>query len=307
MMGKGASPRSTSESISNLARQWKLRLKVLLGLVGAGFMLVAFLKTWPEARQVARFSLGPVVAAAGLSIAATLAAGRSWSSLLSDRAGSRQLRRDFYLAQPGKYVPGGFMQPLGQVGLARSAGVSWGSGSMALVVQAVCAVASATLIVSIGWLAGSRIPWLVRLLSMASLIAAPVLYRPVMSGLLRGGGRLLGKHPAVSVLPPQGRILSCLLWTMASQLAAAACFWLLLIGIAPDVSWYAAIPGFMAAWLAGFVLVPFPAGLGVREAVLLLVLTPVPAALVVGASTLQRVMVLLVEGLVLLGSRFMPL
>jgi uncharacterized membrane protein YbhN (UPF0104 family) len=51
---------------------------------------------------------------------------------------------------------------------------------------------------------------------------------------------------------------------------------------------------FSAAWVAGYVALPFPAGIGVREAVLVGLL-PAPAAVVTAASIVHRLLTMLAE------------
>jgi uncharacterized membrane protein YbhN (UPF0104 family) len=60
------------------------------------------------------------------------------------------------------------------------------------------------------------------------------------------------------------------------------------------------VPAFAASWAAGFALVPIPAGLGVREAVLVALLPSYGAAAIVAASLLHRLATLTAE-LVLMG------
>ena len=66
----------------------------------------------------------------------------------------------------------------------------------------------------------------------------------------------------------------------------------------------AAVPAFALAWTVGFLAVPIPAGLGIREAVLIAVISrPGGAALVIAASVAHRLVAIISEAVMIVISR----
>src|SRR5690606_36966716 len=84
----------------------------------------------------------------------------------------------------------------------------------------------------------------------------------------------------------QGRaLLECAMWSILNWLALGVHAWILLKPLAHDAPSFALAAGaFALAWLVGFLVVVAPAGLGAREAALVVILASVatqPQALAV--------------------------
>jgi uncharacterized membrane protein YbhN (UPF0104 family) len=199
-----------------------------------------------------------------------------WRHLLADRGVSLPLGesvRSVSLSQLGKYIPGGFWQPLGWLGLARQAGVGTGVASVSIAATMILLVAGAFIVGPI-LLAASRAAgafvWLIfavpvvlaalhpRVLGPALRFAARIVKRPGLDvGGLSFGSLLAGLAYAIPLWLLHGTGLA---FTAAALHLAGAGDWPLLTG------------AFAIAWAIGFLAIPVPGGLGVREAVLLLIL-----------------------------------
>jgi uncharacterized membrane protein YbhN (UPF0104 family) len=283
--------------------------------VAAVFLaLVALL--WQQREDVVRslrsISPGLVVLSLLLAVAGSSLPGVVWRDLLASqgyRAAPVAGLRVFFIAQLGKYLPGGIWNLVAQVSMARDLKIPARQAATATFLAVALSVISALLLAGVVlpfalpgiladyWWAFLAVPVLVLLLlprSVAwwSATAFRILRRPVTpvvlpwtvllrsTGLLVVSWVLLGLHfgALVQGLPASGENL-----------------WLLSIGL------------FALAWVAGFLVVIAPAGAGVREAALVLGFAAIlPAGAVLTVAVLSRMIfvladVLLAGGLYLAG------
>ncbi|MGH8935316.1 MAG: hypothetical protein ACRDXD_03445 [Acidimicrobiia bacterium] len=227
-----------------------------------------------------------------------LAAG-GWLALIG-RQGNLALARAFYLSQVGKYIPGGIWQAVGQVGLAREAGVPLGKAALAYPVHAlVQAAAGAAVGAGLALTPGVSTPirWGALLLSALLIL----LNRPWMVAVV---SLIERRRPLVrsAELPDQRAILAAFGWSVASMLAFGGGFAALLGSTDRPL---AGIPAFAFAWTVGFLAVPFPAGLGIRE-VALIAARIAPVGPLVAASAVLRVVLIVCEALLILATSLRP-
>jgi SAM-dependent methyltransferase len=273
-------------------------VRVVLGAAGLAFLVVALVDTWGRSERLLR---SPVRLACAFAVVvlALMLWGRAWSALLGHEAEPRALRHGFYLSQLGKYVPGGIWQAAGLVSLGRDAGADLANASTAFVVLAVAQVAGAATVGGFAALVAPDLPTPVRIAVIAGLCLAALVYRGWMVATLRLVARVITRLD-VSSVPPQAAILRAYAWSIAAAATAAASFTIIAHprgGL--DV---AAIAAFATAWWIGFVAVPFPSGIGIREAVLLGALrAPLGSGVVLGAAVGQRLVSIAAE-LTLIGA-----
>jgi hypothetical protein len=230
-------------------------------LLAAGLiaLAVAFAASYERARQdvtpgAGWLALSTVLMAGGLRCFA-----QGWVAVVDGRGDPAGLRRGWYAAQLGKYVPGGIWQPAAQVA---TSDLGPRRGSAAFLSWAGCYAVAGAVLGGLGialWGAG----W--RRLGAVGLLA------PVALALLLLRGR--------------GPILRPTAWMGAGLVLHALAYGLLLRSIGGPLGLGAA--SFCLAWLAGFLAVPVPSGLAVREAVLVALIGG-PAAPVIAASVAQR-------------------
>jgi hypothetical protein len=116
-----------------------------------------------------------------------------------------------------------------------------------------------------------------------------------MVGLLR----LVRRQAPPDLVPPQRAILVSSAWSVATLLASGGAFALLVSDASNGT--LVAILGYALAWAVGFLALPFPSGLGVREAVLVAVVGP--TAPVIAASIVHRLVTIAAEGVLVVWSR----
>lgn len=264
-------------------------LQVAFGLAGLAFLVVSFVDAWQEARSEvvpAAWRLGGGVALAGVGLAC---GARGWSTLLGVRR--RPITAGFLVAQLGKYIPGGVWQIAGQVGFARKEGVSLGRASAAFPVHALSHVAAGGLL-ALGYVALGSGPR--RWVGLLGLLTLPLLHRAWMLAAARVVARVSGREFRDDIVPPQRAVLEATGWSLATLLATGTAFALVAPGI--DAPARAVVPAWGAAWTVGFLMLVFPAGLGIREAALVAALGPFGStAGVVSASVIHRIVTMAAE------------
>ncbi|GBE20948.1 MAG TPA: hypothetical protein ENH00_14055 [Actinobacteria bacterium] len=263
-------------------------IPVLLGLIVVGFLtnsiraslLQGEIVSWPS-----RNSVVVALAATGLGL---WAASTAWLAILGERGAGHRV--DFLTAQLGKYLPGGVWQPLGQMGLSASRDVPGTRTLSAIGTYAVFQIIAGTLLLPILVVDSHLPPW-VKMSSVGiAVLAVLVLWRAdAWSTWLMKFRRTQRVEVVVQQLAAARRpeIIGLLAANMALQGVA---FWAL-VGWSLGLS---VVGAYSAAWIIGFLAVPFPAGLGIREGVLMAVL-PLASAQIVTASVLQRVVAAITE------------
>jgi len=202
----------------------------------------------------------------------------AWRVLLADMGTTLPLSaafRVFFVSQLGKYMPGGVWNILAAAELGadhdiprrRSVSVMAVTVIVSIVTGAALAVvtmpfASERLRDSYGWVSWTLPVFVVMLLP------------PILNRLLALVFRLTGRPPLEHPVSWSG-IGACTVWTLVAWAVAGVQVWLLAIGIGmagTPATLALCIGGYAMAWTVGFLIVFVPAGAGVREGVLGLVL-----------------------------------
>jgi glycosyltransferase 2 family protein len=271
--------------------------------VGIAFLAAVVAGSWGEMvdafrDEPGRFAASVVLNAVGLAVLAG-----SWALLQESGSRGTHLRR-YLMTQPAKHIPGGVAQPVGQVVLASQVGAP-PAVMVARFVLHVGMLAVAGLAAGTG-LAGSEDLWWIGVLSMVGgSVGVLVLFRVTSSpgpgrAFVRFGrwatrGRLA--VDSTDLATPPSRLGTGLVAAGAGTIARAAAFALL---AAPtiDLPVVVLVGAYALAWTAGFVAIPFPAGLGIREAVLgALLVAGAPFTAVVAVAVVQRLSEMLGDGL----------
>ncbi|MGX7823687.1 lysylphosphatidylglycerol synthase transmembrane domain-containing protein [Actinokineospora sp. 24-640] len=215
------------------------------------------------------------VAALALAVLGLLVTAEVWRACLAGLGSTvspARARRIFFPAQVGKYLPGAVWPFLAQARLARDAGVPAGrallSGATFLAVHMVTSVlVAATLVVSQPTLAG-RFGWLVLAAPAALALLHPRVVRFIAGKVDRSGAGV----------PPLrwSHVLRPAAWMSVAWVCYGASAWLLAAAFDGPGAQLGLVSagGFALGWLVGVAVVFAPAGIGAREAVIALVLTP---------------------------------
>lgn len=274
-------------------RSRKRRWQALVGLLGLTGMAVAVVTTADDVQGKALPGPGAIAGSLVFGMAALVCAGAAWAALFPPDADRRALVSSLYTSQLTKYLPaGGFVQVASQVTLAGQA-----TGMVAAVVRlpiySMCTVcAGATLGSLLAF--NDALPAWSRLLAGLGLISPVLLDRRLLGWVLDQARRVVRRLPSTDELPTQRQIVRCFLYSLGTLAAYAAAF-TLLIGDVADVRPLAAGAALCIAWVIGYLVIPVPSGIGVREAVLVAALPGLGAGPLLAASLAHRLTTLIAE------------
>jgi uncharacterized membrane protein YbhN (UPF0104 family) len=193
------------------------------------------------------------------------------------------------VAQIGKYLPGNIAHYGGRGALAMNFGIPLKFSGISTAIELASALSAMMLVATIGLLVDSRpIAWLPE-----TSTSAVTLVGVVLAGLVLAWVWLArrGTHLGLLVGPTLCLVVSfCLVGLSIYALARA-------LGHA-DLPVAIAISTFALAWGAGFVVPGAPAGLGIREATLLALLSPlVGAGPAVGIAIIHRLITAVIDAI----------
>jgi glycosyltransferase 2 family protein len=281
------------------------RMRLLRGglaLVAVVALLFALREAVEEAGAVALPGPGRLALAGGLMAVSLVSAGSAWAVLIDVRVG--RAFPGFVLAQLAKYVPGSVWQGVGQVADAHRLGVATSRASLAFVVQLLLQIIAAAAASVLALTAAGLPLWLRVWAAVAPLSLVFVDRRwlaAVVATLSRWSARL---RDADLELPTQAALLAATWRSVVTIMLVGTSYAVLLPSAASPREVVGAAGVFMLAWLVGFLVVPLPAGLGVREIVLVAGLSAVhPTAEILAAAVVARLLLIVVEGALALGAQ----
>lgn len=273
---------------------------VVLAVV-AGFFVATLAARWNDVISLKwrlepwLFAAATVVLALSYGLVAWL-----WGFALRRAAGIRLVAgaRIWFLSNLARYVPGNVWSYVGAVELARREGVA---RRTTLAVMALTQVLSVGVALAVGLpvLLAERArlgrPALLGAVVVVAVAALAVLFRRRLLGLARR--RLPGFDPA-ELAPSAGTVAWLVAGYAAYWVVTGLAFAALVASLYPlaagDVP--LVVAAYAAAYAAGFLALLTPAGLGVREGVLVIALAPVlPAGPALVVALVSRVWMMLVE------------
>jgi uncharacterized membrane protein YbhN (UPF0104 family) len=268
---------------------------VVRKVVRFGFLLVALgFGGWAVAAQwdavVAGFARlsWPLLAASLIGVvAALLCAMMTWRTLLADLGSPLPLRpaaKVFFVGQLGKYIPGAVWPVLAQMEMGRDLGVPRPRSAAAFFLMMPIQLASGLLVtlVTLGW---DRFGWLLLLVPVLLVLLEP----KVINGLIGFGLRKLKREPLERRLTRRG-MLTALGWALAGWIS----YGVHLYFIVPQGGLLFAIGAFALSWSLGIMSFVVPAGAGVREVVMVGVLSPVmPSGPAIAVALSSRIVIVI--------------
>lgn len=244
--------------------------------------VVAVSTQWPDVRDaLGALAVGPLVASAAVVPGFLYASMRAWRAVLAD-LGSPLRERDavavFFVGQLGKYLPGSVWNVLATAELGADRQVPRRRSVAAMAVAILLSVASGLALGLTGAVVAPRpsapaLVWALLALPVLVVLVLP----PVTNRLAALALRLAGRPPLEHALTARGTG-TALAWTLLAWVVAGVHVWLLGLaaGMAPTAtSLVVCVGGYALAWSLGLLAVPVPAGVGVREVVLVAMLAGV--------------------------------
>jgi len=271
-----------------------------IGLLGSAFLVVTLVTQWDSAISSLDLSGVRMLAAFAPLVLSVMANGQAWATIVGSEE-RNAVRNAYYLALPSKYIPGGFAQPMSQVVLTRSSNVSLRTSVMAFILHSMTIVV-ATGTISFGLAFSEQLPPLARTCAALGPVSLLLMWRPVLAAIAVRTSRI-GRSDVIKLiaLPSQRDLLRALSWTLGGVTLSGMGF-AGLSGSVAGAPWGIVVSSFSFAFLVGFVAIPFPAGIGVREGVLAAAL-PLSLPVVIAVSGLHRLLTMAAEFLVMLSTR----
>lgn len=254
----------------------------LLGAAIVGFAVRSLVRNWDELRaQPLDWSVQPgwlVLSALvvwlmyGLLIAAWRIMLAGWGRELDFWSAARI----WTVSSLGKYLPGKVWAVAGMAAMAQRAGVGAGPATGSAVILQVLAIGTGAAVAALtGWSSlrtaypGAEVG--LAALVLITVVALAVLLRP---DSVRRIVRIAVPEATVSLTPPVGAVAFGLAANTIAWLGYGMALWLLAQGLLPKagLGLMPAIAVFTASYLAGFLALFAPGGIGVREGVFILML-----------------------------------
>jgi glycosyltransferase 2 family protein len=284
-------------------------------VLGTALVLVLAHEVWRVSQSelvhglMGRLDWLRVAAAVALTMAGLCVTAYLWCYILRINGAYLSLRQGlpiFFVSHLGRYLPGQVWALVGKVVLSSQAGVRAQVGAQCVALEAILGILTASLLaltvlpfyqvgnVPLGPLVG------------IGLVAVPLALHPRVFGALSRWALRVVRRTAPAVVYSYRQILTAAgIHLVAWQIFGVA-FHLLLKAIDPasTMPLHAAAGTFAAAWVVGYLSILTPAGIGVREGVLIVLLgvwMPAETATLaaVGSRILATTAELLGAGLVL--------
>jgi glycosyltransferase 2 family protein len=282
-------PRDPTDTTTPTWRRWQ----AVIMLAGLAAIAIAAVTTVDDARSETLPSAGPLAIGLVLQAIALMFIARGWVTLFPPNVDRGALASAFYASQLTKYLPvGGLVQAASQVALS---GPATGMGSAALrlpVFSLGIVAAGATL--GAGLVFVDSLPVWGRIVAGLGLLVPILLDRRILALVLRTARRFVRRLPEPDALPPQRAILRSYALGLANMATYALSF-AVLLGDVADVDLPIAAAAMCAAWVVGYLVVPLPSGLGVREVILVAALSGPSTASILAASLAQRLLGIVAE------------
>jgi len=289
------------------APRWRRVAKIVLSVAAMIFVSVALRNQWRGVRDALVGMNAAVLLVSTVAAASAIAcSGEQQRRLLSSWAAEvprAVFHRVFYAAQLGKYLPGSAWAYVAQMELSKERGIGRAASTFAIALGALMTVLTA------GAMSGlllttqpfTGVPEWARVLAFAVcvLVLVVILARPLVVDRFARWGMGKVHREVPSAAPTAGHLRWAIGWSLVAWLGYGFHLWLLMVDAGGPAlgGWTVALGGFATAWVCGFLVFFLPAGIGVREAVLVAVLTGagLDAATALAVSLVSRFLIVLAE------------
>jgi uncharacterized membrane protein YbhN (UPF0104 family) len=253
-------------------------VKWAAAVVAVVLLVVGVARQWSEiVADFARLDAATVTLGVVLTLVALVANMLSWRAMMAATGARVRLAAAssiFFVGQLGKYIPGGVWSIAAQAELGRAHGLARTGSAVASLASMLVSMVTAALVGIVALLFGSpdgvSTFWWLGIVVVIGLIA---LTPPVLGRLIAIAMKVLRRPAQEITLTWRGTVMS-IVWSVLMWLAygGQATFVLQAFGAGSAALFPVATGAYAVAWLVGFLVVIAPAGLGPREAVLLLLL-----------------------------------
>jgi len=202
----------------------------------------------------------------------------------------------YFMGEIGKYVPGGIWPVVGRGELAYRGGVPRGAAYASVALSLGALYLAGTLAVAVllpVHLGGDHLAaavWVLLLLPAGVAVLHP---RP-LGWLVDRAEKLLRRDLHIDV-PPWSASMRLVARYLPSWWLIGTATWCVARAFDPDASWLAVAPAAIVSWIIGFVSVPVPGGIGVREAAFVAVVGTIPTGVRATVAVAARLCFIMVD------------
>ncbi|MGB0112320.1 MAG: lysylphosphatidylglycerol synthase transmembrane domain-containing protein [Ilumatobacteraceae bacterium] len=277
-------------------------LGVAIGVAGIVFVTLRVIRDRAEISDALRSAdLGWLVVAYLAGTGAMALIGINWLWIIRATATPAPIRRGlswFFVGQLGKYVPGGIWPIVGQAELAHRGAtpraVAYSSTAMSMVATF---LGAATVGAVAGLIAPPDSRWVPMLVALGVVVVAIALSAPPLREMAhRVGDRVTKRQLRLPSAQWMGILVARHLpvWILFSGINL---FTMVALGARLDAALvFQLICATCLSWMAGFVIVGVPGGIGVRETVFISLMTaPIGGPLAVSVAVVARVVSIVVD------------
>lgn len=290
-----------------MGKRWIRAGQLVVGLAIVAFACRSLLRNWDQLRAQPldwRPAPGWLLLSAVLvwaMYALLIAAWRAMLQAWGQRLGPWNAARIWTVSSLGKYLPGKVWAVAGMAVMAQQAGVAPGAAMGSAVILQALAVGTGAAVAGICGVGALRqahpeiVTVLVLLVGASAAGIALLFWPPVVRRLLRLAAP---ETAAVDAAPAGPAIAFGVMANVAAWIGYGAAFWCLTRGLLPQtpLTISQAVAVFTASYLAGFLALFAPGGLGVRESVFILMLQgPVGPAAATALALASRVLLTITE------------
>ncbi|HEY6532731.1 MAG TPA: lysylphosphatidylglycerol synthase transmembrane domain-containing protein [Acidimicrobiales bacterium] len=247
-------------------------LGTLIGILGLVFVVAKIAQGWNESSDAIADADWWWLAPAAVAAAAGMGwVGLGWRQCL-EVLGVRAPRLDvlvwYFIGQMGKYIPGGVWPVVGRGEMATRAGVprpaAYNSVALSMAITYLSATVAVLFLSPLYFTrsdASGEVLWLVAFLPLGLVLLHPA----VLRRLLRVAERVLGdgSHPMVPRWRDTLRLIVVLLPAWAG---IGTSTWMVARALDPSAPFVPVVLAGVFSWIVGFLAIPVPGGVGVREA-----------------------------------------
>jgi uncharacterized membrane protein YbhN (UPF0104 family) len=241
----------------------------------------------------------PAMALSAVLLAIALAINPAGWVLISRELGARSRLKAmiaaWFASQLGRYAPGKIWLFAGRIGYLKSEGLSLARSTAASAWELLCSFAAAGLVACPAMLLAGGLPVPEGARAAIVVAAGSILLLPLLHPVQRLAFRLRGSGDYIAVRFPvtaKAGAIYALIWVLRGL-----SLWLWLVGLGiPSNGLQACMAAAPLAWLAGYIVIVVPGGIGIREAVTgALVAAPGLVGPVIAAALGQTILMAVLE------------
>jgi len=288
--------------LSQRSSSWVSTLAgLVLGGLGAAFVARAIVRDWAEI-MAAMATADPLWLLIGLvlGLASMTGIGLGWKrslTLMGVQSTVGPALAWYFVGQLGKYIPGGIWPVVGRGEMATRSGAArartYGAVFLSLGATYLAATVMVVALLPLDPAIADETPaalWILALLPLGLGVAHPLALERILAAARRISGRDLRLD-----VPPWGASLKLVAMHLPSWLGIGCATWCVAVALQPGVPFVNVAVAMVLAWIAGFLAVPVPGGIGVREAVFILAATSLAGGMAATVAVISRFLFMVVD------------